>query len=120
MITFDPLRHLFPKSRIQRADCSEKLYLRGDHIARRPSLNFADCNHDRIERIHVAAGDLLQRRDDLCSHSDGVDCQMRMRRVSAAADDPDVDRVCSSTAYASHSSHSAHRHPGKTCSPAIA
>ena len=56
-------------------------------------LEHADRHHRGLQRIDVARHDRLQLVDDLGADQDGVDAQMRPRRVAALAFDLDRDVI---------------------------
>jgi hypothetical protein len=50
----------------------------------------SDADDHRVERIEVAAVDRLSREHDLCANDEGIDAEMRMRRVRPVPFDPDI------------------------------
>ena len=56
-------------------------------------LDRADRHHHLFQRVHIAAGDGLQRHDDMRGDQRGIHAIMRLGGVTALAGDDDLDLV---------------------------
>ena len=59
----------------------------------RVGLHRADRDHDLLQRVDVAAGDGLQRHDDMGGDDGGVDAVMRLGGMAALAGHHDLELV---------------------------
>ncbi len=69
--------------------------MRGDHAhcARIPGVHRAKAHHAGVDGAHVAGDDRLHRRDDVARDEHGIDRHVRMRAMTPASVDRDLDAV---------------------------
>ena len=87
------LAHLGPPRDRQRPHRSADAGRAGDHVPGGAGRERRHRDDDGVERVGLARDDLLQVRDHLGRHDDGIDGLVRVRAVASAADDLEREEV---------------------------